>query len=102
DDILITDLRGIEETFVGNRHVPYALYPETNISIRILDGRNKENIVFSVGYSIVNRTAKVDVGKLMAKFNGGGHKKVGTCQVDLDKADQALDEMLEVMKKENK
>ncbi|MCL2768418.1 MAG: exopolyphosphatase [Synergistaceae bacterium] len=102
DDVLITDLRGIEETFVGNRHVPYALYPETNISIRILDGKNKENIVFSVGYSVINKTAKVDVGKLMAKFNGGGHKQVGTCQVSNEDADKALDEMLSIMLEENK
>jgi nanoRNase/pAp phosphatase (c-di-AMP/oligoRNAs hydrolase) len=102
EDILITDLRGIEETFVGNRHVPYALYPETNISIRIIDGKNKENTVFSVGYSIINKTAKVDVGKLMAKFNGGGHKKVGTCQVANEDAEKYIDEMISIMLSENK
>jgi nanoRNase/pAp phosphatase (c-di-AMP/oligoRNAs hydrolase) len=44
-----------------------------------------------VGYSILNRTSNVDVGKLMLKYGGGGHKAVGTCQFsdenigDLDK-----------------
>ena len=102
ENILMTDLRGIEETFVGNRHVPYALYPETNISIRILDGKNNENIVFSVGYSIINKTAKVDVGRLMAKFGGGGHTKVGTCQVVVEDSNKVLDEILNIMLKENK
>ena len=102
EDILITDLRSIEETFVGNRHVPYALYPETNISIRILDGKNKENIVFSVGYSIINKTAKIDVGMLMSKFSGGGHKQVGTCQVSIEDADNVLDDMVNIILKESK
>ena len=102
EDILITDLRNIEETFVGNRHVPYALYPETSISIRILDGKNKENIVFSVGYSIINKTAKIDVGLLMSKFNGGGHKKVGTCQISIEDADQVLDEIVSIILKDSK
>lgn len=98
EDILIMDVRGIDETFVGNRHVPYALYPETNISIRILDGKNRENTVFSVGYSIINRTCEVNVGKMMAKFGGGGHKKVGTCQVSNEKADDTLKEMIEIIR----
>ena len=102
EDVLITDLRNIEETFVGNRHVPYALYPETNISIRILDGKNKQNIVFSVGHSIINRTATLNVGRLMSKFSGGGHMKVGTCQVNIEDADKTLDEILSVILKENK
>jgi nanoRNase/pAp phosphatase (c-di-AMP/oligoRNAs hydrolase) len=101
ENVLITDLRNIDETFVGNRHVPYALYPETNISIRILDGKNKENTVFSVGYSIINLTSKMDVGKLMSKFNGGGHKRVGTCQVAIEDSDRILDEMLTIILKEN-
>ena len=101
ENILITDLRNIEETFVGNRHVPYALYPETNISIRILDGKNNENIVFSMGHSIINRTSQINVGKLMMKFGGGGHKKVGTCQVASEDAEKILDEMISIILKEN-
>jgi oligoribonuclease NrnB/cAMP/cGMP phosphodiesterase (DHH superfamily) len=102
ENILITDLRNIEETYVGNRHVPYALYPETNISVRILDGKNKENVVFSAGHSVLNRTSNVDVGKLMSMFNGGGHRRVGTCQVAIENADNALYEMLNIILKENK
>ena len=102
EDILITDLRNIVEAYVGNRHVPYALYPETNISIRVLDGKNKMNIVISVGHSIINMTAKIDVGKLMSKFGGGGHLKVGTCQVNNEDADKTLDAILNIILKENR
>jgi len=34
------------------------------------------------------------VGSLMLKYGGGGHDKVGTCQVAPDKADGVLAELL--------
>lgn len=96
-DAVITDLRDVPETYVGNRHVVYALYPYQNINVRIFDGKDKEFCVFSVGYSILNRTSNVDVGSLMLKYGGGGHKAVGTCQVPYEDVDRVLDEILSVI-----
>lgn len=93
--VLITDARGVEELPPSNRFLVYSLYPETNISIRMIDGRGKEFVAISVGYSILNRTATVDVGSLMLRYGGGGHKKVGTCQVPCDQADRVLQELIE-------
>jgi oligoribonuclease NrnB/cAMP/cGMP phosphodiesterase (DHH superfamily) len=101
-DVIVTDLRDVPETYVGNRHVIYALYPYQNISIRIFDGKDKEFCVFSVGYSILNRTSTVDVGSLMLKYGGGGHKAVGTCQVAYDDAERIRDEMLRFINVEHK
>ena len=98
---VVTDLRGIDETFVGNRHIIYALYPDQNVSVRVFDGREGKNCVFSVGYSILNRTATVDVGKLMLKYGGGGHRRVGTCQVPFEDADRVLSEILEEINSQN-
>lgn len=64
----------------------------------MIDGRGKEFVTISVGYSIVNRTATVDVGSLMLKYGGGGHKKVGTCQVPYDQADTVLNSLIEACK----
>jgi nanoRNase/pAp phosphatase (c-di-AMP/oligoRNAs hydrolase) len=47
-----------------------------------------------VGHSILNRSSTVDVGSLMLKYGGGGHLKVGTCQVDTEKAEAAYGEIL--------
>ena len=91
---IVTDLRGIPETFVGNRHVIYALFPEQNISIRIFDGKDKAFCVFSVGHSILNRTSQTNVGALMLAHGGGGHPRVGTCQVPYVDADRILEDML--------
>ena len=92
--VLVTDTRGAEEIPPSNRFLIYSLFPGTNISIRMIDGRGKEFVAISVGYSILDRTAKVDVGALMLKYGGGGHKKVGTCQVPYDQADRVLNELI--------
>ena len=92
--VLITDARGVEELPPSNRFLVYSLFPETNISIRMIDGKGKEFVAISVGYSILNRTATVDVGSLMLKYGGGGHKAVGTCQPPYNMADVALKQIV--------
>ncbi len=96
--IAITDARGCSALPPGNRFLIYSLFPETNISIRLIDGRGKQFVAISVGYSIINRTATIDVGSLMLKYGGGGHKAVGTCQVPYDDADQVLANIVQEIK----
>lgn len=99
-NVIITDLRGVDVIYSGNRFLIYSLYPEQNISVWMIDGRNKQNCVFAVGHSIIKRTSKTDVGSLMLKNGGGGHKAVGTCQVPYEKADTVLKELVSTMKKD--
>lgn len=96
-DAILIDFRGIAENPVGNRFMEYVLYPEQNISVRIVDGRNKQFAMISVGHSILDRTSLVDVGSLVLKYGGGGHKQVGTCQVEYDDVDRIVEEMLQVI-----
>ena len=96
-DAIVLDLRNCQRIPVGNRFLEYVLYPEQNISIRIADGRNKAFAMISVGHSIINPTATVDVGSLTLKYGGGGHKRVGTCQVPYKDADRVVDEMLDLI-----
>ena len=92
--VVITDARGTSDIPPSNRFLIYSLFPKANIQIRLIDGRGREFVAISVGYSILNRTATVDVGSLMLKYNGGGHKVVGTCQVPYAKADSVLKELV--------
>jgi len=96
-NVIITDLRGVETIYPGNRFMVYALYPEQNVSIWIVDGRNKINCVFACGHSIINRTSNVDIGALMLKHGGGGHKAAGTCQVDYADAEKVLADLVQTM-----
>ncbi|WP_432736362.1 exopolyphosphatase [Maridesulfovibrio sp. FT414] len=93
-NVAILDLREQEEIHPGNRFTLYSMYPQCNISIQIVWGKLKQNTVFSVGHSITNRTSKVDVGSVMLKFGGGGHRQVGTCQVPHADADAVLGQMV--------
>ena len=96
-NVIVTDLRGVEMIYTGNRFLIYSLYPEQNISIWMVDGRAKMNCPIAVGHSVLNRTSKTDVGALMLKYGGGGHRQVGTCQVPYDDADRVLGELVEKM-----
>lgn len=93
-DVIISDLRGVDPIYTGNRFMIYSMYPEQNISAWIVSGRGGMGCSAAVGYSILNRTSNVDVGKLMLKYNGGGHKKVGTCQFSDEEMETKLPEML--------
>ncbi len=97
-NVILTDLRGVDPIYSGNRFVIYSLFPEQNISIWVVDGRGKQNCPIAVGHSILNRTSQTDVGKLMLKYGGGGHPQVGTCQVDYDQADYVIGELVAQMK----
>ena len=94
-DLIITDLRGVNPIYTGNRFLIYSMYPEQNLSAWIVDGKGGLGCSVAVGYSILNRTAAVDVGSLMLKYGGGGHKKVGTCQFPDDKIEELLPQLLD-------
>jgi hypothetical protein len=91
---IVIDLRGCEAVPAGNRFLEYVLYPKQNISLRIADGKKKEFAMISVGHSIINPTSTIDVGALTLNYGGGGHKRVGTCQVSYEKVDAIVGEML--------
>ena len=95
DNVIISDLRGLETIYTGNRFMIYSLYPEANISCWIVSGRGGQGCSCAVGYSVLNRTCNIDVGNLMLKYGGGGHKMVGTCQFPNETMDQKIGELLE-------
>lgn len=93
-NVIISDLRGVNPIYTGNRFMIYSMYPEQNISAWIVSGRGGEGCSAAVGYSILNRTSNVNVGSLMLKYNGGGHRKVGTCQFTNESMETELPKML--------
>lgn len=93
-NIIITDLRNVDTIYSGNRFMLYTMYPKANISIWVVNGKIG-NTSIAVGYSIINRTASVNVGDILLKYGGGGHKQVGTCQVENEEADRVIGELIE-------
>jgi len=93
--VIISDLRGVDPIYTGNRFLIYSMYPEQNISAWIVNGKGGAGCSAAVGYSVLNRTSQVDVGSLMLKYHGGGHKQVGTCQFSDENMDSELPKMLQ-------
>jgi len=94
NNVVVTDLREIERLPAGNRFLVYSLFPAANVSLRVHWGPSHESVVAAVGHSIFNRTCNTSVGDLMSKYGGGGHHGAGTCVLPLDKAADAIEEIL--------
>lgn len=94
-NLAVLDLRQEETIWATNRFMIYALFPQTNISIHVLWGVQKQNTVFATGKSIIDRGSKTNVGELMLQYGGGGHQAAGTCQVDNDRAAATLEALIE-------
>lgn len=93
-NLAVLDLRDEDPIYAVNRFMIYALYPECNISIHVMWGVKKQNTVFAIGKSILNRTSNTNVGELCLKYDGGGHLNAGTCQVSNDDAEKVLQELI--------
>lgn len=95
NNLVVLDLRREETIWAGNRFVIYAMFPQCNISMHILWGKNKQNTVLALGKSILNRTCKLHVGNLCLEYGGGGHSAAGTCQVQNLKAESKISEVID-------
>ena len=95
NNLVVLDLRKEETIWAGNRFMIYALFPQCNISIHVIWGKNKQNTVFATGKSILDRSSKTDIGELMLKYGGGGHNAAGTCQISNMQAEDVLQELRE-------
>lgn len=97
-NVVVIDLRNEPEIFAGNRFVVYTMYPEGNVSLQVMWGLKQQNTVFTAGHSITNRTCRTNIGELMLRYGGGGHRGVGTCQVPHEEAEGVLSELVEQLR----
>ena len=94
-DLVVLDLRDEETIYAVNRFMIYALYPSCNLSIHVMWGLKKQNTVFAIGKSIINRSSTMNIGELCLTYGGGGHQNAGTCQVANEVANVKLNEIIE-------
>ncbi|WP_432571263.1 exopolyphosphatase [Kineococcus sp. SYSU DK005] len=99
-DVAVLDLREEEVIHAGNRFLVYALFPQARVSIHVMWGRAKQNTVFAIGKSIVDRTSPADVGAVCLAHGGGGHVAAGTCQVPHERAAAVLPELVAALRAE--
>lgn len=98
ENLIITNLLDEDIIYSGNRFYVYALYPDQNISLQTFWDNEKKNVTISCGHSILNRSSRTNVGKLMLRFGGGGHETVGTCQVSVASWEEAVENIIASIK----
>lgn len=97
-NVVITDLRGMSNLPIGNRFLVYTLFPQSNISVRLFDGKDKKFVVVALGHSIFNRTSNTNIAQLMRRYGGGGHRGAGTCQLTPEQADTKIEAIIQQIK----
>jgi nanoRNase/pAp phosphatase (c-di-AMP/oligoRNAs hydrolase) len=96
----ITDFRNFNKTPAGNRFLVYSMFPETVASVTIrYDDKDRKRIAVSVGHSIFNRNCKVNVGRMLTAFGGGGHRAAASCRFDAEKADDYIPKIIDILLK---
>jgi len=98
--ISITDFRSFDKAPTGNRFLVYSLFPESVVSVKIrYPSDDKEKVSVSVGHSIFNRNCYVNVGQMLSKFEGGGHRGAGSCTFHVSKAEEYIARILDILLK---
>jgi len=98
-NVLVTDFRNRWNGVLGNRFLAFTLFPECDIWVRIMKyTHDEEKESISVGRNIFNDTSTINVGGLLSKYGGGGHKGAGGCQTLKGEADRVLREIIEACK----
>lgn len=91
----LTDFRGLEPVPEGNRFLVYSLFPEAVVNMKLYEVGSE--VVIKLGHSIINRGCRVNVGKLLAGYNGGGHRGAGAGRIARDQAEKELPQIMKVL-----
>jgi hypothetical protein len=98
--VSITDFRNFNEAPTGNRFLVYSMFPKAVVSVTIrYDDKDKKMLAVSVGHSIFNRNCKVNVGRMLTAFGGGGHRAAASCRFDAKKADEYIPKIIDILLK---
>jgi len=93
-NVIVTNLLDQDILYCGNRFIVYALNQNQNMDVRIMWGKKRQNVVFACGHSILNRSCRTNVGRLMLSYGGGGHSMAGTCQVPFKGWENTVEEIV--------
>lgn len=98
--ISITDFRTLNPVPDGNRFLVYSLFPDTVANVKLYYDDDKT--IIKLGHSVINRGCNVNVGKLLAQFNGGGHRGAGACRFTKELTEEYFTKIVKILKKNEK
>jgi oligoribonuclease NrnB/cAMP/cGMP phosphodiesterase (DHH superfamily) len=98
DHVSIVDFRPVYPVPKGNRFLVYTIFPETVVSIEIgYKDERKENVRLKVGHNIFNPNCHVNIGLMLSRFGGGGHRGAGGCSFQAEKADSYISKIIDIL-----
>jgi len=94
----VVDMRGIDVD-AGIKFVAHTLYDNEKIGVFLKSDGGK--VKFSISYNYLYRETfePVDLSKVAKYYGGGGHPRAAGFTIDKDKADSALEEIINLLKK---
>ena len=96
--VSVTDFRALDEAPAGNRFLVFSLFPESVVNVKIHHHEeDKGKVVVHLGHSIFNWGCHVNVGKLLAGYEGGGHRGAGATTFSAEKADDYIPKILDAL-----
>ncbi len=100
DHVAITDFREFETTPDGNRFLIYSMFQQASAHVKIrYTDKEKTMVAVSVGHSIFNKKCRVNAGKLLSRFEGGGHRGAASCRFHVSKADEYIPQIIQALVK---
>ncbi len=101
--VTVTDFRSIQPPPEGNRFLVYSLFPEASVSVKIrYSDPERSNITVSVGKSILNDTCNVNIGKMLSRFDGGGHAGAGACTFPASESNRRIPEIIKILQENHR
>jgi hypothetical protein len=91
-NVSITDFRGQQPAPDGNRFLVYSLFPDAMANVKIFE--EPPHTVVKLGHSVLNRTCRVNVGCLLSRYGGGGHRGAGACRLAANDAERYVTEII--------
>lgn len=98
--VSVTDFRPFTKSPSGNRFLVYSLFPDSYVNMRIrFEDKTRHRLVVSVGHSIFNPQCNVNVGLMLAEFEGGGHRGAGSTRFQASKAEAYIPKIIDILLK---
>lgn len=99
EHVAVSDFRELDCMPYGNRFLAYSMFPEAFVSVKIgFETPRKEKIIVKVGHSILNKNCRINVGQMLSYFEGGGHKGAGSCSFPVEKAEEYLSKIIDILR----
>lgn len=93
-DIIVTDYRDEKTAYPGHRFLVYGIFPESRVSISLRPGLRDGLTEIAAGKSIIDRSSPANLGTIMLAHGGGGHANAATRQVESDRVDTILADII--------